>query len=552
MNFLTIWDYIGVAAYLGALAWMGVHFSRKQRDTDRYFVAHRSMPGWAVGISIFATLLSSFTFIAFPGWTFDRSWEILMREFMAPFAIFFAAILIIPLYRRVIRMSAYEYLEKRYGYLARLYGVLGFILGHLFKISVVLFTMAVALNGITGWNIFGIIVVLGIITVLYTTFGGIEGVVWTDVVQGLLMLGSGLLAIAFLLFFASPQPASEVFSNAFQQGKFRLVDTEFTWQAQTVWVFVAFGIFHFITKYATDQTMVQRYLLAPTIASTVRALIVSILCCLAAWTMFSLIGTLLFSFYDLNPQLIPADFQVRGDRMFPLFIGSQLPPFITGIVLAGLIAATMSTLSSDLNSLSAVGVSDFYDRFASAPTEAKRLAISKGITFVSGIFTVILGVFLVNYSDQGIMKLTLDVAGILGGAITGGLLAMFGLGFFSRRTNWKGLYVGLAAGFLFSLWCTLTKTGFITTASLAAEGKPPLVTLPEGLGFLVFTPLLWWLPIFSNLLVLGVTYVFSLILDPRYRASDELIVTGIGELFAKEAEREEKPPTAAPQPSGSR
>jgi SSS family solute:Na+ symporter len=320
-------------------------------------------------------------------------------------------------------------------------------------------------------------------------------------------------------------------------------------------VFAVMGMYHFISKYMTDQTMVQRYLLAKSIASTVRAMAVSMVCCVLAWTMFSLIGTLLWSFYELNPERIVGRVLeegggvLKGDKVFPMFVGSELPPFLTGLILAGLAAATMSTLSSDLNSIGAVGVSDFYDRFAKKPTEAKRLMLSKILVISSGLGAIGISIVL-TYYEGGIMQMTMDVGAFLGSVIGGGLLAMFMLGVFSPRTSKRGLYTGIAIGFVFTVWCMFTAGGQIATASgaeaaLAAGKSSPYLTVPDSWSGLMFTAKTWWLPVFSNILTFILAYGASLLLSPGHRAPVELVVTHLRELWVPETEMEAK--VAIPQ-----
>ncbi len=485
---------------------MGYYFSRREKSADEYFVARRSIPGWAVGISIFATLLSSFTFIAFPGWAYDRSWEILMREFMAPFCIFIAAILIIPIYRHAIKMSAYEYLERRFGYAARLYGNLGFMFGHFFKISVVMFTMSVALNSITGWDVTLIMIILGVITVAYTSVGGIRGVIWTDVIQGVLMLGTGIMTVAYLIFIASPTPGA-AFTEAAAQGKFRLINPEFSMTKETVWVFMFFGIFQFMTKYGTDQTVVQRYLLSPSRRDTVRGMVVSIVCCMIAWITFSLIGSLLYGFYEIYPDRLAEG--ISGDKVFPYFIARELPVGLTGLVLAGLFAATMSTLSSDLNSVGACVISDYYERFAKNPSDRHRYYLSLGTVLFAGVLSVIVAVLLANFKGN-IMELSMAGAAILGTLLAGGTFAAFGLGFFCPRANKRGLYTAIIASIILGSWCLWT----------GSEGDQ----LPESISFLEYRWHKWWLFGFSNIFVFIVGYFVSIATSKGEKADEMLTV----------------------------
>ncbi len=507
--YLLSWlDWLSVVVYLGILAAMGYYFSRRQNGADEYFVGKRDIPGWAVGISMFATLLSSFTFIAFPGFAYDRSWEILMREFMAPICVAIAAVTVIPIYRQAIRMSAYEYLERRFGYAARVYGNLGFMFGHFFKISVVMFTMSVALNSITGWDITTIIVILGAVTVVYTSVGGIKGVIWTDVIQGILMLGTGLMTVAYLVFIASPSPGT-LFAEAAQDGKFRLINPEFSMTKETVYVFMFFGMFQFLTKYGTDQTMVQRYLLSPSRKDTVRAMFISVACCMVAWITFSLIGSLLYGFYQINADRLPEG--MKGDKVFPYFIARELPIGVTGLVLAGLFSATMSTLSSDLNSVGAVVIGDYYDRFAKNPTDKGRFRLSLGIVVGAGVVSVAVAILLATYKGN-IMQMTMDAATIIGTLISGGILAAFVLGFFCRRANAKGLYTAIISGFIVGGWCLWT----------GAKGDQ----LPSSLSFLEYRLHMWWLWGFSNIFVFVVGYLVSIAFGKGELVDERLTVYG--------------------------
>lgn len=502
-NLLTIWDGLSLLVYLGVMLFLGSSFARRQTTAEHYFTANRTIPGWAAGLSMFATLLSSFLFIGFPGHTYQYNWEVLMQQFTTPFIIIGVVIFIIPVYRRAVRISAYEYLEHRFGYFARVYGTVGFLTGHFVKIGVVMSAMSLALNSITGWNRDGILIALGLITIVYTFAGGMEGVIWTDVIQGLLMIISGIVTVIFILFIATPEGPAAIWAEVTSADKLRLIDPAFTMTDQTVWVITWMGVFHFTSRFATDQTMVQRYLTSTSLYEARKGAVVSIASCMVVWITFSMIGSLLYGFYALHPERL-GEAITEGDQVFPYFIGRELPPGLTGLVLAGLFAATMSTLSSDLNSFSACVVSDFYDRFAGKRKEHLRLLVSRVSVLLAGVSAVALAMWIAR-QQGGIMSFVLNAWATIGAVCGGGILAAFFLGFFCPRANAKGLNIALTIGIVLVLWCYATSNDWIT--------------LPERLSFLAYRWHEWWLMGFSNVIVFVLGYFLSRILGKDEEAS---------------------------------
>lgn len=486
-------DWVVLAVYALAIAVMGVFFAKRQKSSDHYFTASGRIPGWAAGLSLFATLLSSFLFIGFPGQTYAGNWEVILQHFVTPFVVLFVAILIIPVFHRRIKVSVYEYLEQRFGYGARVYGTIAFLAEHFFKMGVVLTAMSLAIYTITGWNQDAVILCMGLFTIGYTFFGGIEGVIWTDVAQGLLMLAASIFVIFFILFFASNDGAANILGAAVEDDKFRLIDPEFDMSRKTVYVIIWMGVFHFLLRYTTDQTMVQRYMTAPSVREARKGAFVSVTACMIAWVTFSLIGTLLYGFYKLNPERLGAGVE-KADQVFPWFIGHEIPGGFTGLILVGLLAASMSTLSSEFNSFSACLTTDFYERLVGKLDNRGRLLLSKGIVVGAGISAIALALLLSRHSG-GIMLLVLNAWATIGAILGGGILAAFFLGIFCPRANRRGLYPALVAGFVLTLWCYGTANEWIV--------------LPAGAGFLKYTWHTWWLIGFSNVLVFVLGYGLS-------------------------------------------
>jgi Na+/proline symporter len=217
-------DWLIVGGYFAFVIWLGSRFGKKQTSSTRYFLGNRNLPGWAIGMSLFATIISSWTFLAIPGKSFKTDMQYILTITPIPLIVLIAVFFVIPLFRNRIKMSAYEYLERRFGLAARFYGNIIFIMSHFFKMGMVLYLLCLAIEGATGWGeqyLIYIIIVVGITTITYTFFGGIEGVIWTDVIQGFLLLGGGLVGLLFLLFAHKTGPA-EVLNMAWDAEKFKL------------------------------------------------------------------------------------------------------------------------------------------------------------------------------------------------------------------------------------------------------------------------------------------------------------------------------------------
>ena len=367
--------------------------------------------------------------------------------------------------------------------------------------AAILYLLCLAVAEMTGWNIFALIAVVGLSTVIYTFFGGIEGVVWTDVAQGFLLLAAGLVCFGFILLGTPGGPAA-VIDTAWTAGKFKLVSGGFAWDRAGPIVLLFFGLNFYLQKYAGDQTVVQRYLLAPSTGKARRALWVSSALVLFVWVLFLGIGALLWAHYQLQPGLLPAGLHATPDKVFPYFMAHGLPAGVTGFVLAGLLAATMSTLASDLNSLSAVVFNDYYRRFRRAESDGRHLVFSRLVVLGAGLLGVLLAMAMTRIASMA--DAAFDFVALVGG----GVLGMYLVGMLTRRCSARGLYVGLAAGVAFVLWaqfCGPGKTAFAWLPRL------PLHTL--------------WVGLIGNLIVFCCGYLASRLLPagPAGEAASPLL-----------------------------
>jgi SSS family solute:Na+ symporter len=456
MGALRTLDLAVIAIYFVAVAGIAIYFARRQDSTETYFVARRSVPHWAMGLSVFATIISSITFVAYPGGAFDKNWNQLVPGFMAIGMLLVLGTTLISFFRHAVGMSAYEYFEKRFGYGARAYSALAFTAGHFSKMGFVLYTITTAICGMTGWGAYQVIIGVGIVTILYTLAGGLEAVIWTEVLQGIVKL-VGIVVVIGILLAIMPGGAGAAFHLASEHHKMSLGNFDFDLsQNNNFWVMLLYGAFWYLQKYAADQTLVQRYLTAKTDRDAMKGVALGAALCIPAWTAFMLVGTLLWAYYQLSGETLPATVmdahgKVLADRVFPFFLTTKIPAGLAGILMAALFSATMSTMSSDLNCLAAVGVEDYYRKLRPTATDRQRLFAAKIIIAICGTLAVGIGAII---AYKGNNALTLYYAA--GSIVSGGLAGMFLLAFFSRRANRQGLWIGLIAALIFTVWATLS------------------------------------------------------------------------------------------------
>jgi len=339
-----------IISFIVSLA-VGLKFAHRQKTTSNYFIAGGKLPSWAIGISILATLISSITFLAYPGEGYSSNWLLLVQGLMVPIVLLVIVGFIVPLFRQVIKLSAYEYFERRFGVFARIYSSLSFLLTHFSKMGSVFFLLALALSKMTGVDTVMFIWIVGIVVIFITLFGGMEAIVWLDVIQGFLLIIGGIVSLVIILFTAEGGP-SAVWSVAMENGRIGFGPFDWDFVNLTFVVMSLNGIFYAIQKYGTDQTIVQRYLTAKSDKDAIKATLLGVLMSIPVWAMFMFIGTALFSYYNIS-----GDQAVTGmnpDAVFPYFIMTKLPVGVVGLVLSGLIAAAISTLNADLNCLSAI------------------------------------------------------------------------------------------------------------------------------------------------------------------------------------------------------
>lgn len=493
---MHIIDYIIVLLSVLAAIGTGVCFAHKQKDTSQYFAGGGKIPAWAVGISIFATLISSVTFLAYPGAAYAGNWILLVQGLMVPIVLVVLIGVIVPLFRKVIRLSTYEYFERRFGLFARLYSSLAFTLGHFSKAGTVFFLVSMALATFLDINIYSIVLILGVAIIVLTLFGGMEAIVWMDVAQGFLLIGGGIICILILLFGIDGGPA-ETFRIASEYNKIDFGPYDWSLSELCFLVMVLNGIFYALQKYGTDQTIVQRYLAAKNDKEAKKAAYIGVLMSVPIWALFMFIGTALFAYYHAQgAPLLPES--IKADEVFPYFIAHELPVGIRGLIIAALAAAAISSLDSDLNCLSAIAVQDYYMRFHKQATDRQQLRFGRWMVVVAGLGAIGVACLYIFWGGEGVLGALFSLYAIF----SAGIVGIFLLGLFSRRANKQGLYIGIAAAVLFTAYAVLTST------KVDIHGTGVKETLLD-LGEWNFTHHKYMLGVYSHLIVLVVGYFAS-------------------------------------------
>ena len=506
MKTLPVIDYLIIFVSLLASVAVGVFFARKgQKSTKKYFAAEGKLPAWAIGMSIMATLISSITFLAYPGEGFSTNWIRLVQGIMVPVVLIFLIWVIVPLYRKVIGISAYEYFERRFGYFARLYSSLGFVMAHFSKMGTVFYLLSLAISAMTGIDTLTVLWAMGVIVILVTLLGGIEAVIWLDTIQGFLLIAGGIVSLLIILF-SVEGGAVEVWNIAKENGRIGFGPFNWDFVNLTFWVMAINGIFYAIQKYGTDQTIVQRYLTARSDRDAIKSSLMGVLLSVPVWALFMFIGTALFSYYQSGADVLPAN--LKAEEVFPYFIMTKMPVGITGLVISALIAAAISSLDSDLNCLSAVGVEDFYAKLKPNATDKMKLRMGKITVIIAGIAALLVGSLYTILEGEGVLGIVFTLYAIFSGGIAGIFLA----GLFIKRIGRKSLYVGIGACVMFTAYAVLTSTKIGTGAEAG---------LILDLGKWNYSHHPYMLGVYSHLVLMAVAYVASFF--TREDAGDETL-----------------------------
>lgn len=438
--------------YLAGIILFGSSFYRKNRNATAFTLGNRNMPTWIVGMSIFATFVSSISYLALPGQAYQTNWNPFVFSLSLPFAAYMAVKFFVPLYRSVNSPSAYTYLEMRFGKWARIYASVMYLLTQLMRTGTILYLLAMMLNTAIGWDTATIIIITGISIMIYSVLGGIQAVLWTDAIQGIILI-AGAVVCSVLLLFSMPEGPGQLFQIASLHDKFSLGSFKPDFTTSTFWVVFIYGIFINLQNYGIDQNYIQRYLTTRTDSEARKSALFGSLIYIPVSLLFVFIGTALFSFYTAKPELLEPG--IAGDRVFPYFIFHHLPAGVTGLLISSIFAAGMSTISTSINSSATVIVTDYFRLSPDVKEHEKKsmkiLYISSVLFSLSGI---LVGIAMINVQSA------LDAWWKLASVFSGGMLGLFLLGFFTKKVNNAAAVTGVITGIIVIAWISLSPVLF--------------------------------------------------------------------------------------------
>ncbi len=452
-----------IVVYLCLLIAIGWFFAYRNKSTEDFFRGGQRIPWWAAGCSIFASMLSSVTFISIPAKTYATDWlYFLINLFVlifAPFIIHY----ILPFFRRLDATSAYEYLEKRFNLACRLFASASYILFQIGRMAIVMYLPSLALAAVTPISIETCVLLMGTLSILYSALGGLEAVIWTDTMQTFILLGGALFSLS-LVISQDDLGFSQFVSSAAAEGKFRVVDLSWDYRSSVLWVVVLGGIGQVLIPYTSDQGVVQRYMSVSTQQKAKQSIWTNAGLSLFATILFFSMGTALYIYYKQHPSQLDPTYQT--DAVFPQFIASQLPAGIAGLVIAGIFAAAQSTVSTSMNSISTSITTDFVRRFQLLKSERRYMILARAATVVFGILGTLSALFIASADVKSLWDSFMGILGLLGGAMCG----LFILGIFTRKAHGPGAFVGAASGVL-SLWCVqrFTDVSFLLYSAIGVS-----------------------------------------------------------------------------------
>jgi SSS family solute:Na+ symporter len=482
-------DLLVVVIYLAAITALGLWIGRKNTSAEQFTSASGKLPGWAVGLSIFGTFVSSISFLAYPGKAYAADWNAFVFSISIPLAAWVAVKWFVPFYRRSGEISAYHHLEARFGAWARTYAVVCYLLTQLGRMGTITYLLAIALQPLTGWSLNSIILLAGCVVLLYSFVGGIEAVIWTDVIQSVVLIGGTFACLAVLI--GGLESPAQMFNEA-NAAKFSLGDYGPSLSSPTFWVVLIYGLVINLQNFGIDQSYVQRYATARSDGEAKKSVWLGALLYVPISALFLLVGTALFAYYGEHEDQLPTG--IKADEVFPFFIKNGLPVGVTGLLVAAIFAAAQSTLSSSVNCAATLIHGDLYQRYFRPQASAREsLWVLRFSTLGFGMAGTLVAFWMIG------AKSALDLWWKVAGVFSGGMLGLFLLGILTRRAGNAAAGIGVTLGVLVIGWMTLSSMELV---------------VPEGArsgfdGFLV--------PVFGTAAILLGGFLVALLVPKKKR-----------------------------------
>ena len=451
---MTSWiDLLVIGAYLVGTTLFGCSFFFKKRSgstAHAFMTGGGRLPTWAIALSVFATHVSSISFLALPEGAYAGNWWGWINSLTVPVATLVAAVWFVPFYRRATSVSAYSFLENRFGAWARLYASVCFLVMQSARSGIILLLLAILVNQLLGFSYESIILVTGCATLVYSMMGGFAAVVWADAIQSLILIGGTVVCVICRLVF-TPDISGNL-QAAWEAGKISLGSMDISdWGSNTFWVLFLYSICINLQNFGVDQCFTQRYVAARDARAAARSIWGSACLYVPVTLLFTVIGTLLWM-YNHATGAVPEG--MRAAEVFPWFIMHRLPTGVSGLLVAAIIAAAMSTVAATLNSGSTVLLEDYWKRFCPAyASEWANMVVLRVMTVLLAAVSICIALAVVWIWGKD-NTTVLGMWYVLQGVLSGGMLGLFLIGAFAKRTRaWHAL-VATICGFLMLVWVT--------------------------------------------------------------------------------------------------
>ncbi|MFV0366491.1 MAG: sodium:solute symporter [Mangrovibacterium sp.] len=449
---MSVVDVVVFCAYLLGIVLFGLSFYKKNKSAEAFTLGNQRIPTWVVSLSIFATFVSSISYLGLPGQAFASNWNPFVFSLSIPLASYVAVRFFVPLYREVNSPSAYTYLEMRFGAWAKNYASVMYLLTQLMRAGTILFLLSLLASTMLDLPITTIIIVAGVSVMLYSMLGGIQAVVWTDAIQAIILILGAFLCL-FIILIELPGGVSQVIQEGAMAHKFSLGDMNFDLTSSSFWCVLIYGLFINLQNYGIDQNYIQRYMTSSSEKEAKKSAVSGSLLYIPVSLLFVFIGTALFVYYRQFPQLLPERLPI--DQVFPYFIAHQLPVGFKGFLMASIFAAGLSTVSTSINSSATVILTDFcHIPKLTKGANRRQMQILYLSSLLFSALSVCIALAMIN------VKSALDTWWQLASIFSGGMLGLFLLGFVGKRVEAKAAKVGVLFGVFLIAWMSISPIYF--------------------------------------------------------------------------------------------
>lgn len=449
---MNIFDLIVFLIFTVGTILFGYMFGRKKQSSEEFTRGGGKVPGWVVGLSIFASFCSSISFLGYCSSAFSGNWNAFVFTLSILPAGLLAMKYFVPFYRSLGSISAYSYFEERFGRWARMYASTFYLFTQVCRSGAILYLLAVPMNVLMGWSIPMVVTFTGLGIILYSQKGGLKSVIWTEAIQGAILIIGAVVCLIVLLT-GMPEGPSQAFRICIDNDKFSLGSFNGSLVESTFWVCLIYGMFTNLNNFAIDQSYTQRYCAAPSLGEARKSAFWGSMLTLPVNVVLFLIGSCLFAFYNVYPDLLPAG--IKSDYVFPYFIIHELPVGLVGLLIASIFCAGMSTVATGVTSSGTIVMTDFYSYLRPNASDESKVVVLRVASVVVGLLGICVALCFLFVDNA------LDAWWALSSVCSGGVLGMFLLAYLCPKAKKQeaviGVIIGVAALVFIALQTKLTE-----------------------------------------------------------------------------------------------